>query len=646
MFGTQYILTYTLVFFISLYVLGYIFPEHFWSTHFAYFNSIYVQLMVVVVSGILGFKFYKSTDDKPSKISSKLGFKITILSALIFALLFCLFPIQADFYGDAYKFNPFLPTYPSIIVQEINNNLFNLKLNPWTGEATILALITYLAHYLKLNYHQAFIIFNAFWGGLFVFCWMRFIAHYIKDAYWKVILWLAGVTAPFMLIFYGHIEIYAPILWVTLLWITLAISFIKTEKKYLLVLLSFLFVLNLKLHVISVLFLPALLVLFWKGVQGFYPNWKQVALYVFVPLSLGGIILYFFVFKDHMDTRSLQTHTMAFEHLFLPLFSPDAPLANYNVLSFNHLIDFGLLSLFWSPIALFVITFLVVAFREKIDWNTPEIVLSGMCLILFAAFFFVVNPLLSMPIDWDLFSIPAPLLLVFVATLVHQIEGDFSSKKLLYAAGILSILCIPTFTTHQTEQFISFRLEHLAKHIYKTYYEWTAQTIEHAYALDDPESTNRITRGEKLLQELAPLAEKGRDYEYSYLLKDQGLYYLRTQKNAAKAIAYFEKSQLYFHTLNTKKLTIEAYLQQQQAAEAFLLAKDLVEQKYPTPQKSLRIGIHIALEALQFKEAYLYCTLYLEKWPDTPVIKEVKRRLDANENVRELKFLFDNAYRN
>lgn len=635
-----------LLIFISFYTLGYFFPDYWWSTHFFTFISPIFQILILGIILWFLFKMYGSDHiEKRNKYTFQLHLKTISFVTVGFMLLTLIFPMIADFYGDAYKFNTFLAKIPPAIPKGTHEKFFNFSLAPWAGEGTVLAIITYIAYYFQITYKTSFLIFDAIFGGLFVFTWLHFVHTFIKINSWKIILVLAGITAPFMLVFFGHIEIYAPVFFINLLWIYLALLYIKTEKQYVLGLLVIVLLVSLKLHSIAILCIPALLVLFWKRFKGFYPNWKQVTIFLIAPIFVLGGIVYFFIFEDHIDDRSLQRTAMAFEHIFLPLFSPEPPLDNYNLLGFNHIFDFFSLLFIWSPIAILLLILFIFKKRRHINWNAPEVLVSGLCLFLFIAFFFVVNPLLGMPIDWDLFSLPAPFLLIFVAVLTVQLEKDLSSLKILYAAGVLVMLSLPAFIVHQSEESLSYRLESVAVRMYDTYYEWTAQTIDNAFSIGDEHQINRLERGEFFLDKLAPKAQKGIDYEYCALLVDQGRYFLRANRNPKKALELFALAQEYAPANNAKLLSLEAYFMLNQYKDAFEISKELVQQKFPDSKKALKMNLHCALEADLYQEAHQVSTIILKNWPEDKTTQEVFQRIQNNDRIKELKFLFENRFR-
>ncbi len=629
-----------------IYCCGLFFPDYFWATHFIAFTPLIFKIVILFLIISLFLKIYFSkNEDLSREVKFVLNNKTISVLAIAFMALAMLFPMVKDFYGDAYKFNSFLTIIPSTIPDGTNEKFFTFSLSPWAGEGTILAMVTYIAYFIQVTYKTAFVIFDAVFGGLFIITWLHFIKNFIKTATWRFILGVLGFTAPFILVFFGHIEIYAPIFFFILLWIYLALLFIKNEKNKIFWLLFLVTIISIKLHSISLLLTPALMVIIWKKYKGNYPNWKQIGIYMISPIFIIGGLLYFFVFKDHIDDRSLQTTAMAFDHIFLPLFSPPAPLDNYNLFSFNHIFDFFSVLFLWSPLALFLVLYITIIKYKEINWNAPDILITGLCLFLFSAFLFMVNPLLSLPIDWDLFSLPAPFLLVFLGVLVSHVELRFSTKKIGYASWILVIISFPIFIVHQSETMLSKRLESLGVRIFSTYYEWTAKTIESAYSLDDEYKMNRYDRGDKLLNKLKPKAKKEIDYEYSSLLIDQGRYYLRIRGNSEKAIELFNEAQTYDTAYNAKILSLEAYFNLKQYHNAFEVSKELVNLQYPDPKKALKIYIHCGLEYNKYKDVFEACKAYVRNWPEDETVSEVYKRLSENDRIGELKFLFQNSNR-
>lgn len=591
----------------------------------------------------MGFyhSFFFSKNKTLNLKTSNLDLKLAVLGSLIYTCLILIFPIVVDFYGDAYKMHQFLEITPQSIPQKTHEYFFSYSITPWAGQNTTYALVTYISYFFQVTYKSGFYILNSIFGSLFVFSWIYFISKYIKINTWKVILIVTGLSAPFMLNFFGHFEVYSIVLFFTLLWMILAFHQLKTHKKSNIFLLLILLIICIKFHALSLLLLPAYFILLWKHFKGNYLTWKQVKLYIVLPIFIAGAILYFFIFKDHIDTRSLHNNVaMEYDHIFLPLFSPEAPLDKYNLLSLNHIFDYFQEILLWSTIALFLITTILTLFRKQINFNHPTILISSTTLLLYGSLFFVINPLLSMPMDWDLFSLPAPILLMLTVALVKQIEYKVNPRPFLATSLILALLNIPFFLIHTSEKALSQRLENVGIHIYNSYYEWSAQTLERAMSLDNRYEHSKAEHHEQLLQKLQPIAIIGNDREYAKMLTNQGRYNSRIVKDYDKAISYFSQSEEYHETNNNKLLKLEAYFQSNDYENAYTISKELVKLSYPNEKKAYRVAIHCALETNSFNEAKEFCKYYISHWPDDATIQEAHNRLINNDRVSEIKKLF------
>jgi tetratricopeptide (TPR) repeat protein len=285
---------------------------------------------------------------------------------------------------------------------------------------------------------------------------------------------------------------------------------------------------------------------------------------------------------------------------------------------------------------------IVAIYKNSIDWNRPEIVLSGLTLILFGSLFFVVNPLLSMQMDWDLFSMPGPVFIVFVAVIVKVSGINFQLNPCLTGSSLsLVILTIPFYMVHATTNSLSYRLESAGIRIYKTYYEWSNQTIKYAIEISDESDDIKRDRKRNVLQKLEPYAIPEKDHEYARLLVSEGEQVLREDNDPAKALEIFNKVSYYDPTdKNNLLYRLEAHFLLGEMNEAYQLSLKLVEMRYPDERKARRIAIHTALEAGLYEEAYQHSFEYSEKWPDDQIIQEILVRLKTGQNVKELKNLF------
>ena len=167
-----------------------------------------------------------------------------------------------------------------------------------------------------------------------------------------------------------------------------------------------------------------------------------------------------------------------------------------------------------------------------------------MSLLLFASLFFVTNPLLSMQMDWDLFSCPGPVLLVFVVVLAGQLPGRVWVRKVFPPCVGLALLCMPVFIVHASVPMLSARLESVGVRMFKTYYEWSARTLTYALSLSASDSKEFVERRDRVLTNLEPYALPNRDYEYARLLSAAGEHELRVAKDYRAAAVFFERASI------------------------------------------------------------------------------------------------------
>ena len=645
------------VFFWGLYVLGTFFPDTWWTTHFlAFLGPGWRYGFLAVATGLMAYPFVfpKGMGISPRllKTSERYGHLFILAIVMLTGILIYHFPIAHDHYGDAYKLLHRLDDPVSDIPEGANEAFFRFTLSPWDGHTSVLALVTYIGYYGAMTYGKAFLWLDLVCGCLFVWVWLSFLRKYLNPGLGRLIMGLAGIAAPFMLIYFGHIESYAPVFLLFLSWQVVALMYLKTQHKGWLWALIPLLLLCMKAHPVALLFLPALGLLFihqfaqpesWFARQ---LSWKGISRWILLPVGIVGMVLYFFVFQDYNDPRDLSQTAMEFDRLFLPLVVPEPPLDHYHMLSVNHLFDYFCEMLLWSPIVWFVLLYTGIYGRKQITWNALPVLVSGLSLILLGSLFFVINPLLSMQLDWDLLAIPAPIFLVFGAAVVKEVENGekswISFNKILPACLALALLNVPMYMVHAQTDPLSQRLESLGIRMYHTYYEWSSKVCKFALNLPEyPSSDAYISRLNDLLQRLQPEAIPQKDFEYARLLTEGGRFYLRVQKDYPKAMSFLNRAERYYPPENLGLLyKMETHFVLKQFPEAYEYALRLMDISYPSEDKSNAIAIQCALEAGLYEEALELSVRYLKKWPNNSLINEVYRRLMADENREEIRLLF------
>jgi tetratricopeptide (TPR) repeat protein len=251
---------------------------------------------------------------------------------------------------------------------------------------------------------------------------------------------------------------------------------------------------------------------------------------------------------------------------------------------------------------------------------------------------FTLNPLLSMPMDWDLFSIPAPLLLVLVALLASQVESN--PGKVGAPVVALILLSVPVFAVNMSVNAHSYRLESIAKRSFKTYYLRSSSNLIDALGFIKDDVDLYLERKQNLIEDLQPYALEGNDPMYSHLLMDDGFYFLRVGNDPVKARQRLTLACAYDPGRgDTRMFLMETNFVLRDFKSAFKDAEKLVQINFPDGPTAHKMAIHCALEAELYDEALDYAKKYLGQFPEDDVVREVKDRIENQQERKELRKL-------
>ncbi len=698
--------------FVSFFLLASFFPDSWWGIHHIAFLPTLAQipLFVLAVGLILFPKILNEIRGISNLLFNKKGnirLLTIVLTAAIFVFLFFSFPIFLDEYGDAYRFQTRLKNVLTDLPDEFYDDAFGIQISPGEVRKSVLFFIGYLSYTLQASYAQVFKWIGIISGVGFIAVWLLFLRNYLKSSKWQFVLGVVGILAPFTQVFYGHTEVYSLVFFLFSSWLIGLALFFKNRNTSLLLFLLLSLLLCIKIHPMGWLLVAGWIVgvVHYLNSRNSTPSknidLSKVAFGITALTFLGGIILYLVILKDFKDERFLEGVT-DMERLFLPLISPPPPLDTYNLLSLNHIWDYFNAILHWSVPAIFILVGLIVTQKKNIDWKQPALVAFLTIFILMAALLFMLNPLVSMPMDWDLFSFPALVLLILATLIIAQVE-DFSLPPIFVSASLaLVLIAAPFFIVNSNVKMLSYRLESVGIHMFKTYYLHANRVLFSAMNLLEYGDLNMyMERKNQMEEELRPYTCVGNDPAYAFLLKDDGHRYLTMTKEFHKAQEKFEMAALYHPEdegiralLAEAKLFSEAgnvqgrperynkmrsnglillreYKDYKRAKQyftnaskvfpdssalvmylmetcfmlknvdgAYFHALDLVNRSYPDKTRALRIAIHCALEAHRFVEALEHCEEYRKLNPDDAVINTSYARLKAHDRPEQLRLLF------
>ncbi|MEO1587803.1 MAG: hypothetical protein AAFS00_10985, partial [Bacteroidota bacterium] len=150
-----------------------------------------------------------------------------------------------------------------------------------------------------------------------------------------------------------------------------------------------------------------------------------------------------------------------------------------------------------------------------------------------------------------------------------------------------------------------------------------------------------LRRKEEILEELKPYAFKGNDRQYAELLLDQAVTHFQAQRNPMDALPYYEASDSY-QTLDSPYLLelMEVYFVLGKYEQAHNQALKLLERGYPAQDRALKIAMHTALEAGRYGQARQHSEAFLALDPDDQISQVISQRLNENDRVDSLKYLF------
>jgi hypothetical protein len=547
---------------ILLYGISSFFPDTFlWGVnHLAFFSPI-IRVIILFSASLVGFilMHHKSQSLINHKIRySSYPKNIRIMILLVIGVcgtfIFYHLRIRTDMYGDTL-------TLLSLLAEKKYSlrDLFSFGDN----EPLTRLIHQFLASTFGIEQKSMFQIVSAVSGGLFLVLIIPFIASRRNTKSWKLFALIILVFAGANQLFFGHVEDY------TLIYLAIICFFILAwnlfDGKEVLGWMMLVFLLGTRLHIEMVLLLPALIYaggVWLERKQGNVNRWlhpRRVLILILVSI-ICAIFLYIFYFDAYRYSTGDQKEIMA--KIFLPMINPlPAPHA-YSLLSLNHLSDFLQHLFFVASPALISMVIVIVIGYKKINWAEPRVVFSTIALFYFTIFNITVNPMLSMPRDWDMLS-PIAVVLAFTALAISN--SIFNESKItIRFSKIIGITCLTAifsstiFIINADEQSTALRLEGVGKWVFKSYYNGSSYIINMGEKMFGYPAT-QIEHRERTINELLPYAMKP-DLNISMLYyKLAALYYQQhlfdmSEKRCSDALEYDKQNASALKTIGLSQI--------------------------------------------------------------------------------------------
>lgn len=616
-------------------VAGYVFPEQLWGSHFLLFMNDWLAAGFMLIGAIAVWFASNTSILNFSALNSEEDERIWKRLRLVFSLLAGAFvistPLIHDTYGDSFSIIPHFSEKVTVWTSEMTRELLSLDFSyPKIGEQTFYNVCFLLSWLFDVTPLTALKYLQVACVMLSIFFWTYLVENSVKGLAARASLTLAGILAPFTIVYHAHTEMYALPFTFVLGYLAYGRYVIGRGNSILhLIGMIVLFFLGLKLHVFCVLLFPILLMAFISG-----KKWEQRELFrTYGHWALLGIGLlavvtsYLFVAESFNGTR-LYTKDNLYDAVFLPVISSEGPpLDRYNLFSFNHILDYLNMAYLWGNVLWLTPIIAGSALFNKLKQSayTKGLFLSFSA---FALVFFVLNPLLSMPTDWDLFFFPGLLLLPLLLDSFSSVDRKHQTS-LAVLVNLLALLNLPIFITHLDKSSLSSRLTHVGHHEFKTYWKGTSSTVKQASELQEPHLQSAHL--EESVEHLRPYATAGVDNEFAEVLRTLASFE-DIKKDETKRLTILEEAYSFspFLLTNTYDLCVE-YSRRGLFNKAKPLATELIKNQYPNPKQATNLGVYIFLMSNDKALAIRLCTEAVEKWPDQPKYAQLLETLKSGE---------------
>lgn len=625
-----------------LFVAGVLFPEPFWGIHSLSFFPLIVKCFVLLAAFVALALIYNPVG--LSYLSMKGGPSVLsrLSVSLLVGLLYWIFPIKYDGFGDAYaltnQLDHIITAWDNRILYEIFKfNYFDPKI----GEVTTYALSTLGSYLFGISAIEVVHRWEVVAVVLYTWFWSVLVWQQLTKISWRWSVFIMGITGPFMMVFQGHTEIYAlPIMFI-MGYLVLAYKYFEARNNWPLVALFLSLIIGIKLHILLWLLLPIPVLALVQKFPRLVPFKKLNPLNLrnmlakwapFILVLVG--VMYFIVQGGIVGTREYSKHDL-YSSLFLPIVAAEGPpYDRYGLFSLPHITDMFNLILFWSPAALFI---LLCGFRLPFsDWNSPwNSALVGV-LILFLPLLFIVNPLLGFTTDTDLLSIPVPLFLTLSLALAAKLERNVKLRGLPVSVAVFSIIALSSFWVKADAKMLSKQYETLGHWNFKTFWIGGSSLFESAFKIEES-LEEELHRSVKILDDLEPYAVVGLDMEYSEILRVTGMLYADSLGDLQTALHYLNRSYDMDPMLRKTVFNLViTHFRMNRPDLAFGYASRLVAMQYPSARKALRIAIHVSLAADEPQAARNFCLNYLQKFPEDRTINRALQLINSNNSDQAL----------
>lgn len=317
-----------------------------------------------------------------------------------------------------------------------------------------------VAKLLNWDAFQTYAVLSVLSGAAFVFVILLLTDLMGRDGKERLLIFSVIVTMGAIQLFFGYVESYSVVYMATILYVVLALRYIKNKSGLILPILAFL--LAFSLHLFAVTLLPSLLYLMLFKRTGETEKGRKQGKLSRLALSTG------LVLAAAVALFLLQTYNPEHKGLDYYLISPlGSGVGSYSLFSLSHLLDLINHQLLVSPVGLLICLTPVLAFSVK---TARKDKLARFLLVLSLstlAYALLIDPKLGYPRDWDLFAFVALGYTLLGLHVFLRYWRETKTRDLRYVT--LSLLftsllsTVPWIYVNATEETSVARFEHLLK---------------------------------------------------------------------------------------------------------------------------------------------------------------------------------------
>ncbi|MBI5020624.1 MAG: hypothetical protein HZB59_04245 [Ignavibacteriales bacterium] len=560
---------------LGLFILGIViiygfasfFPDSFmWGINHLAFLPVSMRIVFLLIALSIGFLLISRNiqffiDDKIHFLSYSLIVRILILSLIAISgtAIFYSYRIRTEMYGDTLTLLSLLSEKRYALA-----DLFDLS----DKEPLTRMIHQSLSSKFGVDQKSMFQIVSAVSGGIFLVLITVFIVNRNNTRSWKLLALIVFFFAGANQLFFGHVEDYTLVYLAITVFLILAWNLFDGKKVFGWMIIVFL--IGSRLHIEMILLLPALL---YAGAflveqrQGKLNRWLKPRNIMFLILAsmVGSFFVYLFYFDAYRYSVGDQKEIMT--KIFLPVVNPLQQPHSYSLISLNHFSDVIQQLFFIASPALVLLTMAIVGYGKNIRWKEPRLIFSLIALFYFIIFNFTINPMLSMPRDWDMLSPTAAAINFASIAITFQLFKNsrirFYYSKIIGAVGAAAILSGTLFIINADEQMSALRLEGVGKWVFKSYYNGSTYIINMGEKMMG-DSQKQIEHREQTIKDLLPYTSKP-DLNISMLYyKLAVLYYQQRDfensgNRSADALQYDSQNASALKTLGLSKIQLKQF---------------------------------------------------------------------------------------